>query len=287
MRPMRSAAWMLLAIALLVTASACRPFQAGVPDGLVGLWDCDEYASDGKTDTSFYELRIEEDGSFSLYDAAAGNPGISGQMGNDTGSRIECRFDTDDFDVPYCWDVRSSRDTLEYEIYADTLRLGHNGVWMTFHRMKDETRQASIPEDIDSLISFELPSGFQLEMEYPYCGEEGQPLVQEAYASERDGYFSVAILSYRGFDCMSDATREIDLDEYISYLDRAKQIEVDGATRYTGTIESDDMPDMVAVAYLPLGDYVFELRLTNYDEQVTDEQLEIFEKIVQSVRDSD
>lgn len=284
MRSMRAVACMLFAVTLLVTVSACKSFQAGVPDGLVGTWACESLASDGTTDTSFYELRIEEGGSFSLYDAGAGNPGISGQMGNDTGSKIECRFDTDDFDVPYCWDIKSAKDVLEYELDADTLKLGHNDVWMTFHRMRDEGVSGPVPESLDKLISFNLPSGFQLDMEYSYNGEDGQPIVQRGYTSECDGYFSARIFSYSGYDCMSDVSQKIDIDECIDNLSRPKQIEIDGATCYMGTIESDDMPDMVAVAYLPLGDYVFEFRLSNYDEQITDEQLETFERVLLSVR---
>lgn len=255
-----------------------------MPTGLVGQWACERLASDGETDTSFYELRIEEDGSFSLYDVAAGNPGISGQMGNDTGNKLECHFDMDDFDVPFCWDLNPSKDALEYELDADTLRLGHNGVWMTFHRMQDGDERGPVPEALDDLLSYELPAGFQLEMEYPYNGEEGQPIVHKAYASEHDGYFSAAILSYGGYDCISDASRKVSIDEYISDLSREKQIEVDGATCYMGTVESDDMPDMVVVAYLPLDDYVFEFRLSNSDEQVTDEQMETFERVLLSVR---
>lgn len=126
---------LILMIAIIL--SACGSFQAGVPDGFAGQWKCEDTASDGETDTSFYEMTIEKTGQFSLYDAAAGNPGISGEMGNDTGSSIECRFNMDDFDVPFCWTIDSSKDSLDYELSDDTLRLGHNGVWMIFHRSED------------------------------------------------------------------------------------------------------------------------------------------------------
>lgn len=122
---------LILMMALVFTS--CGSFQAGVPDGFTGHWKCEAIASDGETDTSFYEMTIEENGHFSMYDAAAGNPGISGEMGNDTGSTIECRFDMDDFDVPFCWTIDSSKATLDYELSDDTLKLGHNDVWMTFH----------------------------------------------------------------------------------------------------------------------------------------------------------
>ena len=125
----------IIILCLGMILSACGSFQAGVPEGFPGEWRCEDTASDGQTDTSFYEMTIAEDGTFSMYDFAAGNPGISGEMGNDNGNSIECRFDMDDFDVPFCWTIHSAKDSLDYELSEDTLRLGHNDVWMTFHRI--------------------------------------------------------------------------------------------------------------------------------------------------------
>lgn len=130
----------------LISITACGTFRAGVPGGFVGQWKCEELASDGETDTSFYEMRIEEDGHFSMYDFAAGNPGISGVMGNDTGSTIDCQFDMDDFDVPFCWKIDSEEAMLDYELKEDTLRLGHNDVWMVFHRLDGESEKAEQEE---------------------------------------------------------------------------------------------------------------------------------------------
>ena len=128
----------ILMVLLLITA--CGSFQAGVPDRFVGEWQCEDLASDGETDTSFYAMTIEEDGAFSMYDFAAGNPGISGVMGNDTGSTIDWQFEMDDFDVPFCWEIDSEKATLDYELKEDTLRLGHNDVWMVFHRLKEDEK---------------------------------------------------------------------------------------------------------------------------------------------------
>lgn len=112
-------------------------FEPGVPSGLVGQWDCEDTASDGATDTGFYELTVSEGGSFSLYDAGAGNPGISGQMGNATDSTIECRFDKDDFDPPFCWNLDSDEAVLEYRMENGNLQLGYDGVFLKFHRVED------------------------------------------------------------------------------------------------------------------------------------------------------
>ena len=97
----------LAVVSVLFLIAGCgQTYNA--PAGIVGQWDCREYASDETTPTGFYALTVNEDGSFSLYDQAAGNPGISGNMYcDDTGNlgiiNIEC--DGDDFDPPFCWNI--------------------------------------------------------------------------------------------------------------------------------------------------------------------------------------
>ena len=73
---------------------------------------------------------------FSIYDTV-GNPGIAGVMGNDNGSTVTCRFDSsDDFDPPFSWKgkLRYPTDVLQYQSGSKIVRLGHNGVWLTFHK---------------------------------------------------------------------------------------------------------------------------------------------------------
>ncbi|MCR4689707.1 MAG: hypothetical protein K5745_09205 [Saccharofermentans sp.] len=105
---------------------------ARISKGIEGTWYCDEYASDEETYTGFYVIYIEEDGYFSIYDQEGGNPGISGYMTEDTGSSVVCEFEGDEFDPPYCWELDSSEDTLEYTFDGSVLKIGHNGVWLTF-----------------------------------------------------------------------------------------------------------------------------------------------------------
>jgi hypothetical protein len=184
-------------LAVMVLLAACggadqassddASFDSGVPDGFAGQWECEDLASDGETDTSFYAMRIEEDGTFSMYDEGAGNPGISGTMGNPTDSTVDCRFDMEEFYVPFCWEIDGENATLSYELDQDTLRLGHNDVYMIFHRAIDPAQDLPVPDPIDSLLTLTLPSGFHVEMEYPYTGEEGFPIVQKGYGSEQ-GY---------------------------------------------------------------------------------------------------
>ena len=107
-----------------------------VPERLVGQWNCAPLASDEMTDTSFYALTIESDGTFSLYDQAAGNPGISGTMkGDDTGKLgiLELTCNEDDFDPPFCWSKMPHKSRVRYKIISDdTIRLGYVGIWLTF-----------------------------------------------------------------------------------------------------------------------------------------------------------
>lgn len=135
----RSIITVLAAIAVVTVAILGLTACGGppVPEKLIGEWKCQEMASDQVTDTSFYALRIEESGEFSLYDEAAGNPGMSGTMkGDDTGKIgiLELTCDKADFDPPSCWSV-NSECRLRYKILDDdTIRLGFSGVWLTFDK---------------------------------------------------------------------------------------------------------------------------------------------------------
>ncbi|MBO7520574.1 MAG: hypothetical protein J6T73_07340 [Clostridia bacterium] len=139
------------------------------------------------------------------------------------------------------------------------------------------------PKSIDELIAFTVPQEFNLEMEYPFDGEDGNPVVQVAYSSEEGGYFSAGIFSFKGWDCLGDINNKISLKDNLKYLDGITKIETAGETGYFGTCESDDMPRMVAVFYLEHGEYIFEFRLTNGDEQITDEQINGFKQILSLV----
>ena len=71
-----------LAAVIAMAAAFAGCGGAKVPERLIGHWQCADLASDGYTDTSFYALTIEKDGTFSLYDYAAGK---SGHLRNDEG----------------------------------------------------------------------------------------------------------------------------------------------------------------------------------------------------------
>lgn len=128
------------AVALAAAFTGCG--SPKVPERLIGQWECADLASDGYTDTSFYALTIEKDGTFSLYDAGAGNPGISGTMkGDDTGKLgiLELTCNEDDFDPPVCWSKMQTKSRVRYKIMADdTIRLGYVGIWLSFTKSAEE-----------------------------------------------------------------------------------------------------------------------------------------------------
>lgn len=129
-----TAVLIMTVIVITLGLSGCSSNQV-VPKGLIGVWNCQETASDGETPTGFYALYINDDGSFSLYDTC-GNPGISGTLGaaEDGGKGVvTIKCGDDDFDPPLCWELEK-KDELEYEILENgQMRLGHNDIWLSFY----------------------------------------------------------------------------------------------------------------------------------------------------------
>ncbi len=128
---------LFILLGLLAFAGCGDSYNA--PAAIIGEWTCHETATDQTTDTSFYALSVQEDGTFSLYDQASGNPGIAGKMScDDTGNlgiiNIECN--SDDFDPPICWNI-SENARLRYKVVDDnTIKLGYSGIWLVFDRAK-------------------------------------------------------------------------------------------------------------------------------------------------------
>lgn len=126
---------LIYAAVLLMMSIVIMTGCGSAPEALEGSWSCDETASDGETYTGFYALEVQKNGSFSMYDREAGNPGISGKMKDAGEDTIACSFDTDDFDPPACWDDLKEKDTLQYEASGnDKIKLGYGDVWLTFSR---------------------------------------------------------------------------------------------------------------------------------------------------------
>lgn len=109
---------------------------SSVPERLVGDWHADDSPSGNNMYIGFYEMSIEKDGTFSIFDAEAGNPGISGTMkGDDTGKLgiLELNCNEEDFDPPICWPNLKKNSRVRYKIIDDkTIKLGYVGIWITF-----------------------------------------------------------------------------------------------------------------------------------------------------------
>ncbi len=106
-----------------------------VPKALTGEWVCQDSSYGCEAGYGYLALRIEKNGHFSLYDAEAGNPGISGTMKGSadalTGT-VEINCGSDDFDPPACWDIEE-KDTLEFEaVTPGRIKLSHNGKSLSF-----------------------------------------------------------------------------------------------------------------------------------------------------------
>ncbi len=140
----------------------------------------------------------------------------------------------------------------------------------------------SEPEDIGDLLTVSLSDDWEFS---DLKESENDIAVEMGFNSNKDdGYLAVAIFSYKGKDVWSKPHSRISLEEHVAALDDVRQVEINDDTYYIGTKESDDMPDMMILAYVEKGDYVFEFRLSNSDDQVTDGQKEAFPAILDGVK---
>ena len=127
MKKSKSIIVMLLCIALLC---ACGKKTAGLENHpeFIGSWQCAEAPLEHPDYyTGYLMWVINEDGSFSMYDAEAGNPGIAGnlQIVSDKELQLECNTE-DDFDPPVTWEDMEETQTVTYEL------VGENEIHVTF-----------------------------------------------------------------------------------------------------------------------------------------------------------
>lgn len=133
----------VLLTAILFTAAVCLTSCGGVkksaePSPIEGEWDCaDTYLETDEGYTGFYRLWVEKDGTFSMYDCEAGNPGISGTVIANSDSELEFYCDKDDFDPPFEWDVKYNFKAA-YRLDGDTLYISHSNRTLVFTRITEE-----------------------------------------------------------------------------------------------------------------------------------------------------
>ena len=132
-----------LLTAILITAAVCLASCGGAkksaePSPIEGEWDCaDTYLETDEGYTGFYRLRVERDGTFSMYDCEAGNPGISGTVIANSDSELEFYCDKDDLDPPFEWDVNYNFKAA-YRLDGDTLYISHSNRTLVFTKITEE-----------------------------------------------------------------------------------------------------------------------------------------------------
>nr|WP_294490047.1 hypothetical protein [uncultured Anaerosporobacter sp.] len=82
-----------------------------------GSWEASGYALGKSEYTAYLAMRVKADGSFSIYDQEAGNPGISGKMTVVDDDTISLECDSVDFDSP--WPELQLTDELKYHFYNE------------------------------------------------------------------------------------------------------------------------------------------------------------------------
>ena len=102
---------------------ACGKKNAGLEDypELIGRWQCAEAPLEHPDYYTGYLIwSINKDGSFSMYDAEAGNPGIAGELQiiSDKELQLECNTE-DDFDPPVTWEEMQETQIVSYELVGE------------------------------------------------------------------------------------------------------------------------------------------------------------------------
>lgn len=98
-----------------------------------GSWKASGYALGKSEYTAYLAMRVKADGSFSIYDQEAGNPGISGKMTVVDDDTISLECDSVDFDSP--WPELQLTDELKYHFYNENqVRITYNDKSIVFSK---------------------------------------------------------------------------------------------------------------------------------------------------------
>ena len=108
---------------------------------LLGAWECQDTTLEerGNEESHYvgcYGLRVFDDGTFTLVDVEAGNPGIAGWMYPDGGGNMPLKCDEGDFDPPYLWMEMGMKtdSTLQYSFHENN---GTEQLYLIFADRKD------------------------------------------------------------------------------------------------------------------------------------------------------
>ena len=112
----------VLMLCVIITC-ACGKSNNGLEDNpkFVGNWQCaDAPLEHPDYYTGYLVWAVNEDGSFSMYDAEAGNPVIKGtlQIVSENELQLNCNTE-DDFEPPVTWGDMEETQKLTYEFVTD------------------------------------------------------------------------------------------------------------------------------------------------------------------------
>lgn len=90
--------------------------ESKAAEKLQGEWHCAATPPNNQNIyTGYMKMKVDKDGSFTIYDAEAGNPGIEGKIkvDSDTDLTLDCE-ESDDFDPPATWETMRKRQKIVY-----------------------------------------------------------------------------------------------------------------------------------------------------------------------------
>ena len=129
----------LLLCVMMITACGQKRTEEGNLDLLIGEWKCENHPLNNEAYyTGFIMMHIQEDGSFRMYDAEAGNPVIFGDLEcvSDKVLVLKCSTE-DDFDPPPTWQSMQEQQEIAYSFAEDgklhmTYQEGENASTLVF-----------------------------------------------------------------------------------------------------------------------------------------------------------
>jgi len=107
----------------IIALCGCGKKNAGLGNypEFIGRWQCAEAPLEHPDYyTGYLMWVINEDGSFSMHDAEAGNPGIAGELQiiSDKELQFVCNTE-DDFDPPVTWEDMQETQVVTYELVEE------------------------------------------------------------------------------------------------------------------------------------------------------------------------
>ena len=137
-----------------------------------------------------------------------------------------------------------------------------------------------IPASLEKVIKYDLNDKFELVETIHFQDKKNGPIIEKQYDGKELGFISISMYAYKGLDLMT-----LNNHIYKDYkTDYAEKMQINNNNvAYIQYLESDNMPDMLMRAFIEYKNYIFDLHLSNYDEQITDIQKQEFKKFIKSI----